>query len=610
MMENAGNHLWQSTVCVLLAAVLVRLVGARHPRLSHRLWLAASLKFLVPFSLLFSVGQSLGPRLLPAVRLPALPEGLEAVGQPFSTVFFRTQAIVPGADAVAFASIAAALAMIWLTGALLVLLLRIVQWGRTLALARRSPALDAGRELEALRRVARRVPCRRLPTIHASSSLLEPAVVGLVRPALIWPADLSPHLSDAQMDAILVHELAHVRRRDNLTALLHTCVETIFWFHPIVWWVGARLVDAREHACDQDVLRSGAQPRAYAEGLLHVCRFTLRMPGRLAAGIASSNLSQRVEAIMTYRSEPQLGAGIRLVVGAVTALVLVGPVAAGTLEARAEAANSAATPTQDGQPRPEVDPVPMPSSAPMPVPVSAVPGIRSVTPVTVPVAVPSPSGPRTAPAPTGPAVPALERAAPGPATAATQPVAVAVTPARAPAPAPAPAARAPAATAPAAPRPAGGVPQPARVAGPSVATSVLAPAAVPVQPVAAPAQAQPRDPVPPPSLTEEERIAEFRRGALPTSTPGLMLPRVQRDVRPNYTSEAMRQKVQGTVEVEVIVGTDGTVTRARITRSLDSILGLDDSALQAARQWTFRPAQLNGEPVAVWSTLVLDFRLH
>jgi TonB family protein len=131
-----------------------------------------------------------------------------------------------------------------------------------------------------------------------------------------------------------------------------------------------------------------------------------------------------------------------------------------------------------------------------------------------------------------------------------------------------------------------------------------------VQPVAAPAQAQPRDPVPPPSLTEEERIAEFRRGALPTSTPGLMLPRVQRDVRPNYTSEAMRQKVQGTVEVEVIVGTDGTVTRARITRSLDSILGLDDSALQAARQWTFRPAQLNGEPVAVWSTLVLDFRLH
>jgi bla regulator protein BlaR1 len=53
------------------------------------------------------------------------------------------------------------------------------------------------------------------------------------------------------MEAMLAHELCHVRRRDNLTSAMHMVVEVVFWFHPLVWWIGVRLMEERERACDE-----------------------------------------------------------------------------------------------------------------------------------------------------------------------------------------------------------------------------------------------------------------------------------------------------------------------------------------------------------------------
>ena len=68
------------------------------------------------------------------------------------------------------------------------------------------------------------------------------------------------------MEAMLAHEVAHVRRRDNLTAALHMLVEAMFWFHPLVWWMERRLVEERERACDEEVVEMGGDaermPRA------------------------------------------------------------------------------------------------------------------------------------------------------------------------------------------------------------------------------------------------------------------------------------------------------------------------------------------------------------
>ena len=91
---------------------------------------------------------------------------------------------------------------------------------------------------------------------------------------------------------------------------------------------------------------------------------------------------------------------------------------------------------------------------------------------------------------------------------------------------------------------------------------------------------------------------------------GIVNPRLLREVKPQYTAEARRAKITGTVFMEVVVLPDGTVGDVRVTRSLDPVFGLDDEAIKAARQWLFEPATRFGEPVAILLNLALDFNLR
>jgi TonB family protein len=87
------------------------------------------------------------------------------------------------------------------------------------------------------------------------------------------------------------------------------------------------------------------------------------------------------------------------------------------------------------------------------------------------------------------------------------------------------------------------------------------------------------------------------------------MPRVLRDVKPQYTADAMRAKIQGAVLVECVVNTDGSVSNVRVIRSLDATYGLDEEAIKAARQWRFQPGTRNGKPVPVLVSIELTFTL-
>ena len=91
---------------------------------------------------------------------------------------------------------------------------------------------------------------------------------------------------------------------------------------------------------------------------------------------------------------------------------------------------------------------------------------------------------------------------------------------------------------------------------------------------------------------------------------GIVNPRLLREVRPQYTAEALRAKITGTVYLEMVVLADGTVGDVRITRSLDPVFGLDEEAIKAAREWLFEPGTRFGEPVAILVNLALDFNLR
>jgi uncharacterized protein (TIGR03435 family) len=162
----------------------------------------------------------------------------------------------------------------------------------------------------------------------------------------VVPAGLLERLTPAQITALVAHERCHVRTHDNLVAAMHMAVEAIFWFHPLVWWIAARQVDERERACDEAVLRAGSQPADYAEGILTVCRWSLRSPMMCVSGITGSNLRARIESIMANRVGRRLSAAGCVLLAVASVTTLGGPIGLGLLNAAAQSSNT---------PRPQFD---------------------------------------------------------------------------------------------------------------------------------------------------------------------------------------------------------------------------------------------------------------
>jgi hypothetical protein len=172
--------------------------------------------------------------------------------------------------------------------------------------------LHEGREVQTLRRLEHIGGVRKQMEILLSRSSLEPGIFGVMRPVLVWPHGISERLDDAHLEAILVHELCHVRRRDNLAAAMHMLVEAVFWFHPLVWWMGARLVEERECACDEEVVELGSERQVYAEGILKVCKFCVGSPLAFVSGVTGADLKKRIVRIMSEQVARKLGLGRKL----------------------------------------------------------------------------------------------------------------------------------------------------------------------------------------------------------------------------------------------------------------------------------------------------------
>ena len=108
-------------------------------------------------------------------------------------------------------------------------------------------------------------------------------------------------------------------------------VEAIFWFYPLVWWLGSRLVDERERACDEEVLLLGSAPQSYAEGILKICEFYLESPVVCAAGVTGSNLKRRIEVIMYHQAPLNLNLSRKLLLGAAGLVTIASPLVYGVI---------------------------------------------------------------------------------------------------------------------------------------------------------------------------------------------------------------------------------------------------------------------------------------
>jgi bla regulator protein BlaR1 len=140
--------------------------------------------------------------------------------------------------------------------------------------------------------------------------------------------------------AIIAHEMCHVRRRDNLTFAFHMVVEAVFWFHPFVWWIGARLIEERERACDEAVLNLGGEPRDYADAIVSVCKLYVESPLTCVSGISGADLKKRIVRIMGCHVGLRMDVGRKLLLGAAALSAIALPVVFGVLHATPSRAQS------------------------------------------------------------------------------------------------------------------------------------------------------------------------------------------------------------------------------------------------------------------------------
>jgi bla regulator protein blaR1 len=322
LVYGAASHLVESTLFVGAVALLTLAFRANRAQVRFWLWLSASFKFLIPFALLSMAGGH--------IRAWAPASSVEGIGATIPTFSFVAEnfrhsspdtswgpASAAGAPAFDRTTLYQAIAVVWLSGVICVALIRLRGWRRIRLLIRGRVSTDIAALVE----------------VRTSPGLMEPGVVGWIRPLVLFPQGISERLTPAEMNAILAHELCHVWRRDNLLASIHMIAETIFWFHPLVWWIGARLIEERECACDEGVVGWGNAPDLYAEVIVKICKWSMESPLTCVAGVTGGNLKKRIEQIMNTRNVSGLSFAKKAALTIAGGAVLMAPVLVGIANA-------------------------------------------------------------------------------------------------------------------------------------------------------------------------------------------------------------------------------------------------------------------------------------
>jgi bla regulator protein BlaR1 len=313
------NHLWQSTLFAAVAWWLTQVLKKNRAAVRYWLWLAASVKFLIPFSWLVSLGGQFEWRQAPAVAVamamapPQWSNVVENIGHPFAASAPAMEAAAAPASApIPYAAI---LFVVWLCGFAIGMVLWFRWWRQIRTAQHGATPLKLGLSIP----------------VMCSPSRVEPGVVGIRKPVLLLPEGITDRLSPAQLQAVIAHEMCHVERRDNLTAAMHMLVEALFWFHPLVWWIRARLIEEREQACDEAVLQAGSDAEAYAESILTVCKLYIESPLPCVSGIGGADLKKRIIRIMTQGMAEKLTSRGKVLIGAAAAAAIAIPLAVGLM---------------------------------------------------------------------------------------------------------------------------------------------------------------------------------------------------------------------------------------------------------------------------------------
>ena len=245
------------------------------------------------------------------------------------------------------------LAPFWMAGVAIFHLRTLASWMAARRLRRTGVCLAPDHWRERLDRLRARVRLSRPVTLLESCLAEVPVVVGYVRPAILMPVGLLAGLPVGQVEAILLHELAHIRRYDYLVNLLQASVEGFLFYHPAVWWISGLIRAERENCCDDLVVATHGDAHEYAAALatLEQNRWSAREAAPAATG---GNLMQRIRRLLDRPEAPR-----RALTPTFSAVILVLTAAVVLTAWQSKAGQAPAAPAAPAPPRRETTAQPL-----------------------------------------------------------------------------------------------------------------------------------------------------------------------------------------------------------------------------------------------------------
>ncbi len=303
-------HVWQSTLFLVAAALAVMLLRNASAATRHRAWLIGSLKFALPalvlamplgwlgidrtLSLPFPAHSALFDQWVSAQRTAGSIELSAASSQP-SVISARLPSSHP--------EVYCLLSVIWIAGLAVLGTRWVLGWRRLTHLVSDCRAAEDPAVLRAFEQAGRTLGLKHPVRLVASSAISTPAAYGIISPVILVPSDITDALHEGELEAVLMHELVHIKRFDNLTAAFQRLLCWFFWFHPLIWLLDRRLLTERELSCDQAVVAFSGAPRAYAAGILKICRFSFRTSPAGVSLASGSSLGRRIRMITGLRPQ-------------------------------------------------------------------------------------------------------------------------------------------------------------------------------------------------------------------------------------------------------------------------------------------------------------------
>jgi beta-lactamase regulating signal transducer with metallopeptidase domain len=296
------HFIWQGTAIGMVAAIGFRLLRAAAPHVRYALASAAMVAMLIAP---VATATRLAASVPVAVKAPVSTSANSLAATLSSDAAPRDEATTPpGRKAVPRAlrldAVLSAIVMLWLAGVALLQFRLLGGWWRVKGLHRASLASIPSLWQARVETLATRLGVRQLVRVVEARAVDIPSVIGWWRPVILLPIGALAGLTPAQADAILVHELAHVRRHDYLANSLQHVAETLLFYHPAVWWISRRMRIEREHCCDAVVVRMCGDPIDYAVALVELEAGRSARP-ELAVAATDGSLVHRIRLLLSAK---------------------------------------------------------------------------------------------------------------------------------------------------------------------------------------------------------------------------------------------------------------------------------------------------------------------